>query len=72
MKLGVINSFLVVCFLQWFLKFFIKSVNIYKIHEKYHIMAIKQQLWNIAINLQSFQEVFYQFYQLFVSRQSID
>ena len=35
-------------------------------------MAINQQLWNIAIDLQSFQEVFYQFYQLFVSHQSID
>ena len=39
----------------------IKSVNIYKIREKYYVMAINQHLWNIALNLQSIQEEFYQF-----------
>ena len=35
-------------------------------------MAMNQQLWNIAINLQSIQEEFYQFYQLFLLHRSID
>ena len=38
----------------------------------YNVMAINQHLWNIALNLQSIQEEFYQFYQLFLSRHSID
>ena len=29
--------------------------------KKYYIMATNQQLWNIALNLQSIQEAFYQF-----------
>ena len=29
--------------------------------EKYYVMAINQHLWNIALNLQSIQEVFCQF-----------
>ena len=29
--------------------------------KKYYIMGTNQQLWNIALNLQSIQEVFYQF-----------
>ena len=33
--------------------------------KKYYVMAINQHLWNIALNLQSIQEEFYQFYQLF-------
>ena len=40
-------------------------VNIYKIHARYYVMAINQHSWNIAINLQSIQEEFFQFYQLF-------
>ena len=40
--------------------------------KKYYVMAINQHLWNIALNLQSIQEEFYQFYQLFLSRHSID
>ena len=40
----------------------IKSENIYKIREKYYIMAINQHLWNIALNLQSIQEEFYQLF----------
>ena len=47
-------------------------MNIYKIHEKYYVMAINQHLWNIAFNLQSIQEEFYQFYQLFLLRHLID
>ena len=35
-------------------------------------MAINQRLWNIALNLQLIQLEFYQFYQLFLSRHSID
>ena len=47
-------------------------MNIYKIREKYYVMAINQHLWNIALNLQSIQEEFYQFYQLFHSCRAID
>ena len=55
MKLGVINSYLIVCFLQWFLKF--SSQRIFtKFMQKYYIMAIKQHLWENALNLQSIQE----------------
>ena len=43
----------------------IKSENIYKIHEKYYVMAINQHLWNIALNLPSIQEKFYQFANFF-------
>ena len=42
MKLGVINSFLVVSFTMAQKLF--KLENIYKIRAKYHIMAIKQHL----------------------------
>ena len=35
-------------------------------------MAMNQQLWNIEINLQSIQEEFYQFYQLFLSHRLIN
>ena len=67
MKLGVINSFLVVCFYNG-LKV-IKSENIYKIHARYYVMAINQHLWNIVLNLLSIQE---EFYQLILSRCSIN
>ena len=36
--------------------------------KKYYVMAINQHLWNIALNLQSIQEEFYQFYQFFFFR----
>ena len=54
MKLGVINSFLVVCFTM--VQTIFKSENIYKICAKYHIMAIKQHLGKNALHLQSIQE----------------
>ena len=34
--------------------------------KKYYVKVINQHLWNIASNLQSIQEEFYQFCQLFV------
>ena len=33
-----------------------KLENIYKIHAKYYVMAIKQHLWKNASNIQSIQE----------------
>ena len=33
-----------------------KLENIYKIHAKYYVMAIKQHLWKNALNLQSIYE----------------
>ena len=40
--------------------------------KKYYVKVINQHLWNIALNLYSNQEESYQFYQLFVSRRSIN
>ena len=37
--------------------------------KKYYVMVINQHLWNIALNLQSIQE---EFYQLFLLCHSID
>ena len=54
MKLGVISSFLIVCFTM--VQKIFKSENIYKIHAKYHVMAIKQHLGKNALHLQSIQE----------------
>ena len=54
MKLGMINSFLTVCFTM--VQKILKSENIYKIHAKYHVMAIKQHLGKNALHLQSIQE----------------
>ena len=54
MKLGVINSFLVVCFTM--VQKYCKLENIYKIHAKISIMAIKQHLQKNALHLQSIQE----------------
>ena len=52
MKLGVINSFLIVCFYNGF-----KSWRIFiKFVQKYYVMAIKQHLWKNALILQSVQE----------------
>ena len=50
MKLGVINSFLIVCFTM-VQKKISKSENIYKILKKYHIKAIKQHLGKNALHL---------------------
>ena len=56
MRLGVINSFLIVCFTMvqkysdW--RIFTKFV------QKYHVMAIKQHLGKNALHLQSIQEKF--------------
>ena len=44
MKLGMINSFLVVCFTM---------VQKKKFVQKYYVMVIKQHLWKTALNLQS-------------------
>ena len=55
MKLGVINSFLIVCFYNGFK---IIQIRIFtKFVQKYYIMAIKQHLWKNALNLQSIQEI---------------
>ena len=40
----------------------IKLENIYKIREKYDVMAINQHLLNIPLNLQLIQEEFYQLF----------
>ena len=55
MKLGMINSFLVVCVLQWFLNYSNQGIFT-KFVQKYDVMAIKQHLWENALNLQSIQE----------------
>ena len=54
MKLGVINSFLIVSFTM--VQKIFKLENIYKIRTKYHVMAIKQHLGKNALHLQSIQE----------------
>ena len=52
MKLGVINSFLVVCFDNGFLNYSNRRIFT-KFVQKYYVMAIKQHLWKNALNLQS-------------------
>ena len=54
MKLGVINSFLIVC-LTMVQKIF-KSENIYKIHAKTSRNGYKTHLGKNALHLQSIQE----------------
>ena len=52
MKLGMINSFLVVCFCNGFKNY--SNWRIFtKFVQKYYINAIKQHLWKNALNLQS-------------------
>ena len=53
MKLGVINSFLIVCFYNGFLKNYSNWKIFTKFMQKYYVMAIKQHLWKNALNLQS-------------------
>ena len=52
MKLGVINSFLVVCFYNGF-KHYSNQKIFTKFMQKYYVMAIKQHLQKNALNLQS-------------------
>ena len=52
MKLGVINSFLIVCFTMVQKKY--SNWRIFtKFMQKYYVMAIKQHLWKNALHLQS-------------------
>ena len=53
MKLGVINSFLIVCFYNGYLKKIFKSRIFTKFVQKYYVMAIKQHLQENALHLQS-------------------
>ena len=55
MKLGVINSYLIVCFYSGF-KSFQVGEYLPNLCKKYDIMTIKQHLWKNALNLQSIQE----------------
>ena len=55
MKLGVINSFLIVCFTM-VQKKYLGWRNFTNFLQKYHIMAIKQHLGKNALNLQYIQE----------------
>ena len=62
MKLGVINSFLIVCFYNGLKKY--SNWRIFtKIVQKYYVMAIKQHLQKNVLHLQSICER--KFYQLF-------
>ena len=55
MKLGVINSFLIVCFTM--VKKIYSNQKIFtKFVQKYHVIAIKQHLGKNALHLQSIQE----------------
>ena len=61
MKLGVINSFLVVCFTMVQKKYSDRKIFT-KFVQKYHIMAIKKHLGKNALLLQSIQEKIYQLF----------
>ena len=50
MKLGVINSFLIVCFTM--VQKYLGQRNFTKFLQKYHVMAIKQHLGKNALHLQ--------------------
>ena len=52
MRLGMINSFLVVCFTMVQKKYSNQRIFT-KFVQKYYVMAIKQHLWENALNLQS-------------------
>ena len=54
MKLGVINSFLVVCFTM--VQKYLGQRNFTKFLQKYHVIAIKQYLGKNALHLQYIQE----------------
>ena len=53
MKLGMINSFLVVCLTMVQKKIYSNQRIFTKFVQKYYIMAIKQHLWKNALHLQS-------------------
>ena len=53
-KLGMINSLLVVCFYNGFKSFQVRIFT--KFVQEYYVMAIKQHLWENASNIQSIQE----------------
>ena len=55
MNLGVINSFLIVCFYNDFKSFQLGRIFT-KFMQKHYVMAIKQHLWQNALNLQSIHE----------------
>ena len=55
MKLGMINSFLILCFHNGF-KSYQVGEHLQNFVQKYYLMAINQHIWNIALNLQSIQE----------------
>ena len=54
MKLGVINSFLIVCFTM--VQKYSNQRIFTKFVQKYYVMAIKQHLWKNALHLQSIQK----------------
>ena len=56
MKLGVINSFLIVCFTMVQKKKNSNRKIFTKFVQKYHVMAMKQHLGKNALHLQSIQE----------------
>ena len=58
MKLGMINSFLVVCFTMVQKNFLVGEI-LQNFLQKYHIMAIKQYLGKNALHLQYIQEKFF-------------
>ena len=65
MKLGVINSFLIVCFTMVQKKKKYSNWKIFtKFLQKYHVMAIKQCLGKNALLLQLIQEKIYQLFFL--------
>ena len=51
LKLGMINSFLIVCFI-WFKKKYLGQRDFTKFLQKFHVMAIKQYLGKNALHLQ--------------------
>ena len=54
MRLGMINSFLVVCFTM--VQKYSNQRIFTKFVQKYYVMAIKQHLWENALHLQSILE----------------
>ena len=61
MKLGVINSFLIVCFTMVQKKYSNRKIFT-KFLQKYHVMAIEQYLGENALLLQLIQEKIYQLF----------
>ena len=69
MKLGVINSFLVVCFTM--VQKYSNRKIFTKFLQKYHVMAIKQYLGKNALLLQLIQKKIYQLFSRNFDRLSI-